>query len=164
MESIVTTENTTDLNPSSTPNIKTSLKKKQTFKKVSFKGVLIENLLSLSLAEFALLLNAPLRRKLKRGLTSPEFELINLCKQAHINNKFYKESNPVFTQARDTPIVHYMLNNTIAIYNGCGYVPIEIKPDMLGQRLKHYVLSKNSKSHGKPGVGGLGSGKFVVKK
>merc|ERR1711935_133649 len=135
-------------------------KKKQTFKKFTFRGVELEDVMKLTLAEFMPLLSSTLRRKLKRGLTKAEMDVIKACKDAHDSGELYKEK-PLLTKARDTPVVNFMVGHTIGIYNGCGYMPVEIKPEMLGNRLKHYAPSKNSQSHGKPGVGAAAGTKFV---
>lgn len=126
-------------------------KKRQTFKKFSFRGIDIEDIMKLSLEEFAPLLKSTLRRKLKRGLTKDEFSVINACKEAQKSGNLFK-TQPFLTKARNTPIVNFMIGNTIGVYNGCGYISVEIKPEMLGNRLKDYAPSKNSKSHGKPGI------------
>lgn len=138
----------------------TETKKKQIFKKFSFKGVELEKIMKMSLEKFSKLLKSSLRRKLSRGLNKDEFEVIKACKEAHENNKLFKEQ-PFCTKARNTPVVNFMVGNTIGVYNGCGYIPVEIKPEMLGNRLKDYSPSKKSLTHGRPGVDAGNATKFV---
>lgn len=135
--------------------------KKKTFKEFTFKGIDMKDLMKLSLEEFTQLLNCRLRRKMSRGLKEVEFTAIKKCRDAFAEGKYYSPENPLQTTARECPIVHWMIGQNLAVYNGKDYILFEVKPEMLGNRLKHYSWSRTNTSHGKPGIGASASSKFV---
>jgi small subunit ribosomal protein S15e len=58
-------------------------------------------------------------------------------------------------------ILPQMIGNVVEVHNGQIYVPLEIKPEMLGCVLADFVSTRKSPSHGRPGVGATSSSKFV---
>ncbi len=49
----------------------------------------------------------------------------------------------------------------IGVYSGKEYVPLEIKPEMLGHRLGEFVMTRKQVKHSAPGFGATRSSKFV---
>lgn len=126
--------------------------KRRTFKKFTYQGIELEELKIMELSKLKDLLPSHLRRHIKRGFSESEFKLIQQCK----NNE-----NDIRTQCRNMMILPVMFGKTIGIHNGCQYVEVEIKPEMISRRFKDLVPTKTSKAHGKPGVGATSSSKFV---
>lgn len=121
--------------------------KRRTFKKFQYKGISLEELTSLSLPQLLPLLPSNLRRHLKRGLSQQELDLIN------------KKTNEI--RNRNFFVLPCFFYQNLRIYNGCQYVELEIKPEMMARRFKDLVPTKMSKAHGKPGVGATSGSKFV---
>lgn len=90
-----------------------------------YKGKTIDELKSLSLEEFTLLLPSPLKRKIKRGFTEQEKKLLNKIKKGEKNIK---------THCRDMFVLPSMVGEKISIYNGKEFVPILITDEMVALR------------------------------
>ncbi|KAG0439405.1 40S ribosomal protein S15-3 [Dictyocoela muelleri] len=141
-------------------------RRKRTFKKFQFRGVELEDLLKMPLSQFKHLLNSSLRRRINRGLTQTEVDLIKKCQEVQsLKNKSSftadDELPEIKTMIRSLPILPVMIGLTIKVYNGSTYQPLEVKPEMIGHRLQDYVVTKNVCKHGAPGVGATASSKFV---
>jgi len=65
------------------------------------------------------------------------------------------------THCRDLPLLPEMVGLVIGIYNGKDYVPVEIKPEMLGEVLGEFAMTRKTTKHGAPGVGATRSSLFV---
>ncbi|MEM0350820.1 MAG: 30S ribosomal protein S19, partial [Archaeoglobaceae archaeon] len=100
---------------------------------------------------FIKLLPARERRKLKRGLTEREKNLLEKL----------KKKNSVRTHVRDMLILPEMVGKTIFVHNGKDFVKVEIKPEMLGHRLGEFAMTTKFEKHSGPGVGATRSSKFV---
>jgi len=107
----------------------------------------------MSLGEFSQLLTARERRSLKRGLTDREKKLLEGIRKHP--DKFHR------THERQMIILPEMLGAKIGVYNGKEYIPLEIKPEMLGHRLGEFVLTRKQVKHSAPGFGATRSSKFV---
>ena len=113
-------------------------------KEFLFHGKSADDMQKLGLDEFAKMVPSRTRRKLKRGFTDAE--------------KIFLEdmrSNPrkIKTHCRDMVIIPEMLGKTIEVHNGKKFVPVNIIPEMLGQRLGEFALTRGIVKHNSPGIG-----------
>jgi len=122
-------------------------------KEFTFRGKTLEELKSMSLDEFALLLKARARRKLKRGLTEAEKKLLKRIRE--------KPNKRIKTHCRDMVIIPEMVGLTIHVHNGKTFVPVNITPEMLGHRLGEFALTRKPVKHSAPGVGATRSSAAV---
>jgi small subunit ribosomal protein S19 len=123
-------------------------------KKFTFRGRTLEELKRMSIHEFAQLLGARARRSLKRGLTEPQKKLLKAIQQDP--DKFHR------TRARDMVILPQMVDVKVGVYSGKEYVPVVIKPEMLGFRLGDFVPPTQHVKHSAPGIGASRGTKFYA--
>lgn len=121
--------------------------------KFQYRGKQLEEIQQMAAADFAKLLPARQRRSLKRGLTEKQKKLLQKIRKQP--QKFHR------TRSRTMIIVPDMLGVKIGVYNGKEYVPVEVRPDMLGHRLGEFALTRKRVQHSAPGVGATKSSKFV---
>ena len=122
-----------------------------------YRGVPKEDLESMSMEKLFQLFNARQRRSLTRGITDGKRKLIEEIKAA----KAGKLKNPIKTHLRDLIILPYMTGVTVNVYSGKEFVPVGIKPEMIGHYLGEYVITNKRVSHGAPGVGASRSSLYV---
>ncbi|KAI5168721.1 small subunit ribosomal protein S19 [Pancytospora epiphaga] len=137
----------------------TEVVKKRVFKQFNYKGKSLEELMEMPLSKFAELLPSKLRRHIRRGITKYEDDLLKKVSQANEDAELMKV--PIKTYERSMVVFPCMVGLTIAVHCGNGFYPIEIKPEMIGMRLRDFVLTRVICRHGKPGVGSTGGSKFV---
>lgn len=121
--------------------------------KFSFRNRSLEDLKGMSTEEFAQLLKSRQRRALKRGMTDIQKKLLEKVKKDP--KKFHR------TRCREMIILPEMVGSKIGVHSGKEYVPVEIKPEMLGHRLGEFVLTRRGVKHSAPGFGATRSSKFV---
>ena len=46
-----------------------------------------------------------------------------------------------------------LVGSVVGVYNGRNFVPIEIKPDMIGRYLAEFSITYKPVKHGRPGIG-----------
>jgi len=126
-------------------------------KEFKYRGVAIEDLQNLSLEKLFALLPARSRRSLTRGITDGKRKLLDEIKLA----KAGKLATPIKTHLRDLIIMPYMAGLTIHIFSGKEFVPIVIKPEMIGHYTGEYVMTNKRVIHGAPGVGASRSSLYV---
>ena len=123
------------------------------------RGYTLEELQKMSLQDLALkIFDSRVRRKiLKRGLTEQErkfLEKIRKIKQKN-PNKFIK------THLRQMIILPEMVGLTIGVHNGKEFVPVKIRPEMIGRRLGEFSIPIKEVKHGGPGIGATRGTKFL---
>jgi len=111
-----------------------------------FRGKTLEELKQLNIREFARFLKSRERRSLLRQFDSIEKFLLRIEKKL-------KRGKQIRTHARDMIIVPAMVGVTIYVHNGKEFVPIEIKPEMLGHKLGEFALTRKKVVHSAPGIG-----------
>jgi len=129
-------------------------------KEFRYRGYTFDELLNMSLEEFAKLLPATQRRSLKRGLSPEQKKLLRKIRLA----KKGKYKKPIRAHSRDMVILPEMVGMIIHVYNGKEFVPVEIKPEMIGHYLGEFALTRKVVRHGSPGVGATRSSMFVAVK
>lgn len=108
-----------------------------------YRGKEIEEIQTISLAEFAKLLPSRQRRKINRGFSDDE--------KAFIQKTKVKDN--VKTHLRDMIILPHMIGKTIKIYTGKEFMPITIQEEAIGCYLGELSLTRKKTGHSSPGVG-----------
>ncbi|UCE95361.1 MAG: 30S ribosomal protein S19 [Candidatus Bathyarchaeota archaeon] len=129
-------------------------------KQFTYRGHTLEQLQSLSMDEFILLLPSRHRRSLQRGLTTEQRVLLENVRGAKA--AVDKGQNVIIkTHARDMVILPEMIGVTILLHNGKEFNPVEITPSMIGHYLGEYVITNKPVKHGQPGIGASRSSMYV---
>ena len=126
-------------------------------KEFKYRGVSTEELQNLSLEKLFELLPARQRRSLTRGVTDDKRKLLEETKLA----KAGKLTNPIKTHLRDVIILPYMVGVTINVFSGKEFLPVVVRPEMVGHYLGEYALTNKRVIHGAPGVGASRSSLYV---
>ena len=100
-------------------------------KEFMYRGHDLSSLQGMSMDEFINLLPSRQRRSLQRGLT-PEQR-----------------------------ILPEMVGAKIAVHNGKEFVPMEIRPEMIGHYLGEFAITNKPVRHGTPGIGASRSSMYV---
>ncbi|MEM2688949.1 MAG: 30S ribosomal protein S19 [Candidatus Bathyarchaeia archaeon] len=126
----------------------------------TYRGFTLEQLQEMSMDEFIMLLPARQRRSLERGL-SPEqrtfLAKVRKAKEAMLKG----QTITMKTHARDMVILPEMVGLTILVHNGKEFVPVEIKPEMIGHYLGEFAITNKPVKHGTPGIGASRSSMYV---
>ncbi len=129
-------------------------------KEFMYRGYTLNQLQSLSMDEFINMLSSRQRRSLHRGL-SPEHRIF-LEKIREVEEALRQGSAPsIKTHLRDMIILPEMVGTTISVHNGKAFVPVEIKPEMIGHYLGEYAITNKPVRHGTPGIGASRSSMYV---
>lgn len=126
-------------------------------KEFKYRGVSTEELQKLSLEKLFELLPARQRRSLTRGITDDKRKLLEETKLA----KAGKLTNPIKTHLRDLIILPYMVGVTINVFSGKEFLPVVVRPEMVGHYLGEYAMTNKRVIHGAPGVGASRSSLYV---
>lgn len=126
-------------------------------KQFTYRGKSLEELKELDVREFAKYLKSRKRRMVFRNFQKIE-EFVKTVK-----DKLARSKN-IRTHRRDIVIVPELVGMKISIYNGREFVPVEIKPEMLGHVLGEFAPSRGKVQHGSAGVGATKGTKFKAKK
>ncbi|MCD6535760.1 MAG: 30S ribosomal protein S19 [Thaumarchaeota archaeon] len=128
----------------------------------TYRGYTLEQLKEMSMDQFIKLLPSRQRRSLQRGLNHVQLRLLEKVRE-HIEmlKRGEKPKKPIKTHARDMVILPEMVGLTIHIYNGKEFVPVEIKPEMIGHRLGEFAPTNKPVKHGRAGVGATRSSMYV---
>ncbi|MDE1827150.1 MAG: 30S ribosomal protein S19 [Thaumarchaeota archaeon] len=126
-------------------------------KEFKYRGLSLEELQGMSLERLFELLPARARRSLTRGITDDKRKLLEDTKLA----KAGKHKTTIKTHLRDVIILPYMTGLTISVYSGKEFLPVNIKPDMVGHYLGEFIMTNKRVVHGAPGVGASRSSLYV---
>jgi len=129
-------------------------------KEFAYRGHTIEQLKNVSMDEFILLLPARQRRSLQRGLTPQQREFFEELKKYKRTNDG-ENKKAIKTHCRDMIILPEMIGLTILIHNGKEFVPVEVKPQMIGHYLGEFGITNKKVLHGTPGIGASRSSMYV---
>ncbi|CAL9211423.1 unnamed protein product [Musa hybrid cultivar] len=144
--------------------------KKRTFRKFSYRGVDLDQLLDMSLDELVKLFDARARRRqyrsfsacsIPRGLKRKPMALIKKLRKAKKDAPPGEKPEPVRTHLRNMIIVPEMIGSIIGVYNGKTFNQVEIKPEMIGHYLAEFSISYKPVKHGRPGIGATHSSRFI---
>jgi len=122
----------------------------------TYRGKKVAELQEMGLTELANLLPARKRRAIKRGFTEDQKKLIAKIKAVKEGKK-----KQIKTHCRDMPILPIMFGLKINVHNGKDWVPVEVRPEMIGHLLGEFTLTRKDVKHKAPGVGATRSSKHV---
>lgn len=130
-------------------------------RKFTYRGYAIDELRNISLEDFIKLVPSKQRRYLKRQKYGDETKALLKKIQLATQGKYNK---PIRTHVREMIILPNMIGLTIHVHNGKEYIPIQIKPEMIGRRLGEFAISVKPVHHGVPGVGATKSSLYIPTK
>ncbi len=122
-----------------------------------YRGYSLEQLQGMSFEVFLGLLPSRQRRTLNRGISDEKKKLIEETRLA----KEGKIKNPIKTHARDMVILPSMVGLNIHVHSGKEFVPLDVKPEMVGHYIGEYVITNKKVVHGTPGIGASRSSLYV---
>merc|ERR1712222_47477 len=128
------------------------LKKRRTFRKFTYRGVDLDQLLDMNNEQLMELFVCRIRRKFSRGLKRKPMALIK---------KLRKKPDVVKTHLRNMVIVPEMTGSIVGVYNGKVFTQVEVKPEMIGHYLGEFSISYKPVKHGRPGIGATHSSRFI---
>ena len=126
----------------------------------TYRGYTFKELQSMSMDDFIYLLPSRQRRSLLRGLTEEQRTLLETIRKAKRALK-KGEKSIVKTHVRDMIILPEMVGVTVLVHNGKEFVPVEIKPEMIGHYLGEFAITNKPVKHGTPGIGASRSSMYV---
>lgn len=130
-------------------------------RRFTYRGYSVDELKKMSIEEFARLVSSKERRYLLRQNFGDEGKVLLKKIQLALEGKYDK---PIRTHVREMVILPQMIGLTIHVYNGKEYVPVEIRPEMVGKRLGEFALTTRIVKHGMPGVGATRSSLYIPTK
>ena len=113
-------------------------------KEFTYRGKMLEELKKMSLNEFAELLTAKERRRIKKGFTEEQKKFLRELRKGRSNLK---------THCRDIIILPEMVGKMIKVHRGNSFEVVRIEPEMIGHRLGEFVLTRKKVVHSAPGIG-----------
>lgn len=116
-----------------------------------YRGKSLEELKEMSRDEFAELLDARGRRKLNRGLNEDEKKLLETLEDKDVAK----------THERNMIVLPEMVGKTIKVYNGQGFLDVEVQAEMIGHYLGELSKTRKKVQHSAPGLGATRSSKHV---
>mmetsp|Transcript_100 Transcript_100/g.167 ORF Transcript_100/g.167 Transcript_100/m.167 type:complete len:148 (+) Transcript_100:395-838(+) len=137
------------------------LRKKRQFRKFTFRGIELDQLLDLTNDELMDLVTARARRRMSRGLKRKPMALIKRLRQAKKDAPQGEKPRGVKTHLRDMIIVPEMIGSIIGIYNGKMFCGVEMKPEMIGMYLGEFAITYKPVRHGRPGVSAAHQTRFI---
>ncbi|OQV19141.1 putative 40S ribosomal protein S15 [Hypsibius exemplaris] len=126
------------------------LKKKRQFRKFAYRGVDLEQLLTLNLQEVTKLLPCRARRVIRRGAKHKKSALMKKLRNAKKNAPVNEKPEVVKTHLRNAIILPEMIGCVVGIHNGKVYNQVEIKPEMIGHYLGEFSMTYKPVKHGRP--------------
>ncbi|KAI5189070.1 small subunit ribosomal protein S15e [Nematocida sp. AWRm77] len=136
--------------------------KKKGFRRFTYRGIDVEELMEMPIEEFANLLDSKSRRRIRRGFSEEEKNFLLECEHSKIAARKTNEKPAcVTTSCRRMIIFPQLVGCTVGVHNGKEFITFEIRPDMVGYRLADFSSPRKTTSHGKPGIGATSSSKFV---
>ena len=102
-------------------------KKKRTFRKFTYRGVDLDQLLDLQSDNLMELVHARARRRFSRGLKRKPLALIKKLRKAKKEAPPMEKPEVVKTHLRNMIVVPEMIGSVIGVYNGKTFNQIEVK-------------------------------------
>ncbi len=126
-----------------------------------YRGYTLEELRVMSMDKLVEIMPSRIKRALLRGFTDQQKKLISRIRDARRALNEGKKPKPIRTHCRNMPILPEMVGLEFELYNGKEFTRAEIKPDMVGQYLGEFALTRKPVKHSSPGVGATRSSLFV---
>merc|ERR1712027_198649 len=108
------------------------LKKRRTFRKFTYRGVDLDQLLDMSSEQLMELFPCRMRRKFTRGIKRKPMALIKKLRKKKKEAAVNEKPDVVKTHLRNMVIVPEMTGSIVGVYNGKVFTQVEIKPEMIG--------------------------------
>eukprot|EP00088_Acartia_fossae_P032208 TRINITY_DN32_c0_g1_i1.p1 TRINITY_DN32_c0_g1~~TRINITY_DN32_c0_g1_i1.p1 ORF type:complete len:150 (-),score=49.28 TRINITY_DN32_c0_g1_i1:60-509(-) len=137
------------------------MKKKRTFRKYTYRGVDLDQLLDMTHEQLMELFPCRIRRKFSRGLKRKPMTLINKLRKKKKEAAVNEKPDVVKTHLRNMVVVPEMTGSIVGVYNGKTFNQVEIKPEMVGHYLGEFSMSYKPVKHGRPGIGATHSSRFI---
>ncbi len=126
-------------------------------KEFRYRGLTLEQLNSMSTEALLELLPSRAKRSLNRGVSEEKRKLLEDARAI----KEGRSTGQIKTHARDMVVLPSMVGLTISVHNGREFVPLEVKPEMIGRYLGEFVITNKKVVHGTPGIGASRSSLYV---
>uniref|UniRef100_A0A5F8GNV1 40S ribosomal protein S15 n=1 Tax=Monodelphis domestica TaxID=13616 RepID=A0A5F8GNV1_MONDO len=126
-------------------------KKKRTFRKFTYHGVDLDQLLDMSYEQLMQLYS--LRHK--------QHSLLKRLRKAKKEAPPMEKPEVVKTHLRDMIILPEMVGSTVGVYNGKTFNQVEIKPEMIEHYLGKFSITYKPVKHDQPGIGATHSSRFI---
>ena len=117
------------------------LKKKRTFRKFTYRGVDLDQLLDMNNEGLMELFTCRIRRKFSRGLKRKPMALIKKLRKKKKAAPVNEKPDVVKTHLRNMVVVPEMTGSIVGVYNGKVFTQVEIKPEMIGHYLGEFSIS-----------------------
>merc|ERR1712122_256115 len=139
------------------------IQKKRTFKKYTFRGVDLDQLLDMKSENLIELLGCRQRRHFNRGIKRREENFLKRLRKAKkaMTGEVGEKPAMVKTHLRDVVVVPEMVGSIIGIYNGKVFNQIEAKPEMINHYIGEFSMTYKPVRHGRPGIGATHSSRFI---
>lgn len=118
----------------------------------TYRGFRIEELRKMGMSELLPVMPARARRKVTRGLTRGEENLLS---------RFRGGDGKIRTHLRDMIIMPEMIGKEVEIYNGKEFMKVELQPESVFHYLGEFALTRRKVTHGSAGIGATRSSKYV---
>jgi len=129
-------------------------------KEFTYRGLTLDYLRAMSMDEFINLLPTRQRRSLRRGLTPDQRILLEKIRSSAETAERGGDFK-VKTHIRDMIILPEMVGLTVSVHTGKEFVPVELKPEMIGHYLGEFAITNKPVKHGTPGIGASRSSMYV---
>uniref|UniRef100_H2RFT0 40S ribosomal protein S15 n=1 Tax=Pan troglodytes TaxID=9598 RepID=H2RFT0_PANTR len=136
-------------------------KKQQTFRKFTYRGVDLDQLLDMSYKRLMPLYSARQQRRLNRGLRRKQHSLLKRLRKAKKAVPPVEKPEVVKTHLRGVIILPEMVGSMVGVYNGKTFNQVEIKPEMIDHYLGEFSITYKPIKHGGPGIGATHSSRFI---
>merc|ERR1712080_69213 len=129
------------------------LRKKRTFRKFTYRGVDLDQLLDMKNEQLTEMFNSRIRRKFNRGLKRKQMTFLKKLRTAKKAAAPMEKPEVVKTHLRTMVILPEMVGSIVGVYNGKTMNQVEIKPEMIGHYLGEFSITYKPVKHGRPGIG-----------
>ena len=126
-------------------------------KEFRYRGFTVEQLNGMSTEAILQLLPSRARRSLNRGISDDKRKLLEDVR----SQKDGKLEGQIKTHARDMIVLPVMVGASVSVYTGKEFLPVQIKPEMIGHYLGEYAITNKKVVHGTPGIGASRSSLYV---
>merc|ERR1712007_221555 len=137
------------------------LRKKRTFRKFTYRGVDLDQLLDMNHGQLMELFTCRIRRKFSRGLKRKPMALIKKLRKKKKECPANEKPDVVKIHLRNMIVVPEMTGSIVGVYNGKTFNQVEIKPEMIGHYLGEFSITYKPVKHGRPGIGATHSSRFI---
>ncbi|XP_039271888.1 small ribosomal subunit protein uS19 [Styela clava] len=137
------------------------VKKRRTFRKYTFRGVDLDQLLDMSREQLMEMYTCRIRRAFSRGVKRKHNALLKRLRKAKKEAPPLEKPDVVKTHLRNMVVEPEMVGSVVGVYNGKTFNQVEIKPEMIGHYLGEFSITYKPVKHGRPGIGATHSSRFI---